>query len=85
MARTLAELSDTELEADFLEAERNALAWAELGAGSRSNDRGSRWMQIAGELRAEIQRRARAPTVPTAKRPASRSKASRRAPITSSS
>jgi hypothetical protein len=57
MARTLAELTDTELEARFLEAESNALAWTELGVG-RSAERGSRWMEIAGELRAEMLRRA---------------------------
>lgn len=55
MARTLAELTDTELEAQFVEAERNALAWTELGI---SNEFGSRWMAIAGELWAEMQRRA---------------------------
>jgi len=56
MARSLSELTDTELEAQFLEAEHNALAWAELGV-DQSNERGSRWMQIAGELRAELTRR----------------------------
>lgn len=58
MARTLAELTDAQLEAEFLEAERNALAWAELGIDARSDRRGSRWMELAGALRAEIQRRA---------------------------
>ncbi len=52
----LSDLSDAELEAQFLEAERNALAWAELGV-DRASERGSRWMKIAGELRAELQRR----------------------------
>lgn len=55
MARTLAELTDRELEAEFLEAERNALAWSDLGGTPRA----TRWMQIAGELRDEMQRRAR--------------------------
>lgn len=56
MARR-SELSDKELEARFLEAERHALLWAALrvrGAGKRS----TRWMAIAGELRAELRRRA---------------------------
>ena len=57
MARSLADLTDKELEAQFLEAEQNALAWAELGVGE-ADQRGSRWMQIAGELRAELERRA---------------------------
>ena len=68
MARTLAELTDRELEDQFLEAERNALAWSELGAGSESGNRGVRWMEIAGELRDEMQRRARAATVPSSRK-----------------
>ncbi len=53
----LAQLTDKELEAQFLEAEHNALLWAELGVRGASK-RGSRWMEIAGELRAELRRRA---------------------------
>jgi hypothetical protein len=57
---TLAELTDPELETLFLEAEHNALVWAELAVG-QATERGSRWMTIAGELRAEMQRRVGAP------------------------
>lgn len=55
----LTHLSDKELEARFLEAEHNALFWAELGV-SGAGKRGSRWMEIAGELRAELRRRSSA-------------------------
>lgn len=58
--RPLSELSDAELEAQFLEAEHHALAWAELGV-PQASERGSRWMQIAGELRAELARRSGVP------------------------
>lgn len=67
MARSLAELSDAELEARFLEAEHHALAWTELGV-AQSSERGSRWMQIAGELRAELQRRSGTPKPPRRRR-----------------
>ncbi len=63
----LSELTDAELEAQFLEAEHHALAWAELDV-DQSSERGSRWMQIAGELRAELQRRAGAPKPRTRRR-----------------
>ena len=58
--KPLAELSDAQLEAQFLEAEHNALAWAELGV-DHSNERGSKWMKIAGDLRTELQRRSGTP------------------------
>lgn len=48
--------TDAELEAQFVEAERNALAWTALGL---SEARGARWMAIAAELRAELERRRR--------------------------
>lgn len=67
MARTLAEIPDPELEAQFLEAEHNALAWTELGVAG-SAQRGSRWMEIAGELRAELERRSASAT-PKPKKP----------------
>ena len=57
MARTLAEMTDAELEAQFLEAERNAMVWAELTVVTQGAARASRWMQIAGELQAEMMRR----------------------------
>lgn len=50
-------LTDKELEARFLEAEHNALLWAKLGVRGAST-RSARWMAIAGELRAELRRRA---------------------------
>ena len=53
----LSQLSDKELEARFLEAEHNALLWDALGVRGASK-RGTRWMAIAGELRAELRRRA---------------------------
>lgn len=59
MARR-SELSDQELEARFLEAEHNALVWAALGVRG-ADKRASRWMAIAGELRAEMRRRAGKP------------------------
>lgn len=55
--KRLEELTDRELEVQFLEAEQHALAWAELGVG-QADQRGSRWMKIAGELQAELERRA---------------------------
>jgi hypothetical protein len=58
--RALTEYSDTDLENQFLEAERNALAWSELGIRT-SDARATRWMEIAAELRAEIERRAANP------------------------
>ena len=60
MPRTLADLSDRELEAQFVEAERNALAWSELGI-KHAAERAKRWMDIAGELRDEMLRRTHAP------------------------
>jgi len=54
----LSQLTDQELEARFLEAEHNALLWAGLGGVPGASTRGSRWMAIAGELRAELRRRA---------------------------
>jgi hypothetical protein len=57
--RTLADYTDAELDEQFIEAERNALAWEELGVRA-SDHRASRWMAIAAELRAEIARRAAA-------------------------
>lgn len=53
----LARLTDKELEARFLEAEHHALLWADLGVPG-AGSRGARWMAIAGELQAELRRRA---------------------------
>lgn len=53
----LSELTDQELEVRFLEAEHNALLWADLGVPGASK-RGKRWMALAGELRVELRRRA---------------------------
>jgi len=55
---TLAKLSDAQLEAGFLEAERNALQWSELALGIHADHRAARWMEIAATYHAEITRRA---------------------------
>lgn len=52
----LADRSDRELEIEFIEAEQNALAWAAIGVRSGEHC-ATRWMEIAGESRAELVRR----------------------------
>jgi len=54
----VADFSDFELEAQFLEAEKNALAWANYGNLSGQHC-ATRWMEFAAEIRAEISRRGR--------------------------
>jgi hypothetical protein len=54
----IADLSNHELETQFLEAEQYALEWASIGTRSVEHH-ATRWMVVAGELRAEIARRGR--------------------------
>lgn len=60
--KQLADYNEDELEDRFIEAEQNALTWAKLGVRSAEHC-ATRWMNIAGELRAELARRQPAPTI----------------------